>query len=115
LVEGYESKVAVHVIRLGKRMSAKGRIENELSVTLVRFQSHKFSIGSFHFKPEKSHTYQAFFTLATGDIIIDLKGSSSDDFNLFVHIKGVIESITQIEAGGRVVLKRQTLHQGFRI
>lgn len=137
LVEGFESKVAFHVMRHGKGISANGIIKNELGDTLVRFQSHKFGLGTFLFNPEKGHSYQAVFALETGeilneklpkifekgmvmglkesldDIIIEIKGSGKDDFNLLVHSKGVIESIIPIKAEGRAVLEKANLASGI--
>jgi len=60
LVNGLESKVAFKVTAPdGKGVSVKGAIINQHNDTLTKFQSLKFGMGSFLFKPDINNTYKA--------------------------------------------------------
>jgi len=60
LVRNMESRVAVRAIASdGKGFNFKGALINQQNDTLVRFESRKFGIGSFTFKPEGGNNYKA--------------------------------------------------------
>jgi hypothetical protein len=60
LVNGIQSKVAFKVTgNYGKGIECKGHIVNENGDSITAFQSLKFGMGNFVFKPENGHTYKS--------------------------------------------------------
>ncbi|WP_223833848.1 hypothetical protein [Spirosoma profusum] len=67
LVQGIASNVAFKVAdEAGKGVTVRGGIINAQNDTLVRFQSHKFGIGTFTFTPSESANYRAVIQDAQG-------------------------------------------------
>ncbi len=60
LVYGLKSKVAFRAVDSeGKSFGFSGAIVNSVNDTIVRFQPHKFGIGSFWFTPVEGQSYKA--------------------------------------------------------
>jgi hypothetical protein len=67
LVNGLQSKVAFKVSdKYGRGVDCSGSIVNERGDSIVGFQSLKFGMGNFVFKPEAGHTYKANIRFTNG-------------------------------------------------
>ncbi|GAB3689361.1 Plug domain-containing protein [Spirosoma flavus] len=67
LVQGIASNVAFKAAdESGKGITVRGGIVNAQNDTLVRFQSHKFGIGTFTFTPSEAASYRAVVQDAQG-------------------------------------------------
>ncbi|MDI3322200.1 hypothetical protein QJ048_20595 [Pinibacter sp. MAH-24] len=67
LVNGLQSKVAFKISdKYGKGVDCSGSIVNENGESIAAFQSLKFGMGNFVFKPETGHSYKAVIRFKSG-------------------------------------------------
>jgi hypothetical protein len=96
-VTGLESKVSFKVTdKYGNGINCSGNIVDEKNQTTTPFNSVKFGMGSFYFKPEENHTYNAILNINNKPVskqlpAINTKGfvmhvSYSDDKELTVSV-----------------------------
>ena len=97
LIEGVENRVAFKVLdEYDKGINCKGVILNSFNDTIVHFNTFKFGMGSFLFKPMKGEQYKSLIFNSDKKISVELPSIqnvgysmqllSSDDDSLFVQI-----------------------------
>jgi hypothetical protein len=71
LVTGLESKIAFKATdAYGKGMDGQGFLLNQRNDTVARFQTHRFGMGQFLFKPTDGNTYHAVVVVNHGKSLI---------------------------------------------
>jgi hypothetical protein len=140
LVDGIESIVAIHATKNGMGVRFKGIVMNENSDTLAAFNSHKFGMGHFIFKPETNIRHYVLLEFSNGGrliqdlpkgklkgvrmklkasrdtVFVNLKSSSVSMVYLLAHTRGVLKSIQQIElidGSGNLRIPKDVLGDGI--
>ena len=71
LVRNLESKIAFRLVdHYGKGIAANGAVINAQSDTLIQFQSNRFGLGTFLFKPLSGQIYKAVMTTGDGERVL---------------------------------------------
>jgi len=73
LVANIETKIGFRVVnQQGQGMNFEGKVVDENSRSIVKFNPLKFGIGNFSFKPEEGHTYKAILNIDNKDVTKEL-------------------------------------------
>ena len=101
LLEGVENKIAFKVLdEFQKGIDCKGVIVNSINETVAKFNTFKFGMGSFIFKPQKGERYKSYILQGENKISVDLPMIQTTGYSMQLLYSKEDSILIQIQASG---------------